>query len=66
MDGHGTPGWVRMPAPSLTITRGCVMRSSDGLAVPALLDRSSNLKMASAEPEVQWTVNDSPFGIGVR
>ena len=42
-----------------------VAKSPDGLALPALLDRIES-EMASADPEVQWTMNNTLAAIGIH
>jgi 3-methyladenine DNA glycosylase AlkD len=55
--------WTARAAWDLTAER--VAKSPDGLAIPALLDRIES-KMASAVPEVQWTMNNTLATIGIH
>ncbi len=50
--------WAARAGWDLTAER--VAKSPDGLALPALLDRIES-EMASADPEVQWTMNRAAF-----
>src|SRR5688500_2511774 len=54
--------WTARAAWDLTAER--VAKRPDGLAIPALLDRIES-KMASAVPEVQWTMNNTLAMIGI-
>jgi 3-methyladenine DNA glycosylase AlkD len=47
------------------LTAGRVAKSPDGLDLPALLDRIES-EMASAQPEVQWTMNNTLLAIGIH
>jgi 3-methyladenine DNA glycosylase AlkD len=47
------------------LTTGRVVRSPEGLDVPALLDRIES-EMASADPVVQWTMNGTLAEIGIH
>ncbi len=47
------------------LTAGRVMKSPEGLDLPALLDRIES-DMGNAAPEVQWTMNFALAGIGVH
>lgn len=51
------PGWQ--------LTAGRVATRPDGLDLPALLDRIE-AEMASAAPEVQWTMNNCLAAIGIN
>jgi 3-methyladenine DNA glycosylase AlkD len=53
----GRAGW------SLTAER--VVKSPEGLDLPALLDRIES-EMADADPEVQWTMNNALAEIGIH
>ena len=53
----GRAGW------SLTAER--VVKSPEGLDLPALLDRIES-EMADADPEVQWTMNSALAEIGIH
>ena len=53
----GRAGW--------SLTSGCVSRNPDILDLPSLLDRIE-AEMASAAPEVQWTMNSTLANIGIR
>ena len=55
--------WAARAAWDLTAER--VAKSPDGLDLPALLARVES-EMASAEPEVQWTMNNTLAGIGIH
>jgi 3-methyladenine DNA glycosylase AlkD len=55
--------WAARAGWDLTSER--VAKSPDGLDVPALLDRIES-KMASADPEVQWTMNMTLATIGIH
>ena len=55
--------WAARAGWDLTAER--VAKSPDGLALPALLDRIES-EMASAEPEVQWTMNNTLAAIGIH
>ena len=48
-----------------SLTAGRVVRSPEGLDVPALLDRIEN-EMAQADPAVQWTMNSTLAEIGIN
>lgn len=48
-----------------SLTSGCVVRNPDALDLPALLDRIA-AEMASAAPEVQWTMNTTLAQIGIN
>lgn len=47
-----------------SLTSGRVVRSPDGLDLPAILDRIES-EMADAAPEVQWTMNSTLAQIGI-
>ena len=47
------------------LTAGGVAKSAEGLDLPALLDRIES-EMASADPEVQWTMNNTLATIGIH
>jgi 3-methyladenine DNA glycosylase AlkD len=55
--------WAARAGWQLTASR--VAKSPDGLDVPALLDRIES-EMADAEPEVQWTMNNTLATIGIH
>ena len=55
--------WAARAGWALTAAR--VVRSPDGLDVPALLDRIES-EMGDAEPEVQWTMNSTLAEIGIH
>ena len=55
--------WAARAGWDLTAER--VGKSPDGLDVPALLARIES-EMAGAEPEVQWTMNNTLAGIGIH
>ena len=55
--------WAARAGWSLTSER--IAKSPDGLDLPALLDRIER-EMASAAPEVQWTMNGCLAGIGIH
>ena len=55
--------WAARAGWDLTAER--VGKSPDALDLPALLDRIES-EMASAEPEVQWTMNNTLAGIGIH
>ena len=55
--------WAARAGWDLTAER--VWKNPDGLDVPALLDRIE-AGMASARPEVQWTMNNTLAGIGIH
>ena len=55
--------WQARAGWDLTAER--VGKSPDGLDIPALLDRIEK-ELASAEPEVQWTMNNTLAGIGIH
>jgi 3-methyladenine DNA glycosylase AlkD len=55
--------WAARAGWDLTAER--VGKSPDGLDVPALLDRIES-EMASAHPEVQWTMNNTLATIGIH
>jgi 3-methyladenine DNA glycosylase AlkD len=55
--------WAARAGWSLTAER--VVKSPEGLDVPALLDRIES-EMADAEPEVQWTMNSTLAEIGIH
>ena len=55
--------WAARAGWDLTAER--VAKSPDGLALPALLDRIES-EMASADPEVQWTMNSTLAAIGIH
>lgn len=55
--------WAARAAWDLTAER--VAKSPDGLDVPALLARIES-EMAGAEPEVQWTMNNTLATIGIH
>ncbi|CAG4999409.1 hypothetical protein DYBT9275_02220 [Dyadobacter sp. CECT 9275] len=48
-----------------SLTSGCVARNPDVLDLPALLDRIT-AEMATAPPEVQWTMNSTLANIGIH
>ena len=47
------------------LTSACIAGSPDGLDLPALLDRIES-ELATAAPEVQWTMNFCLAGIGIH
>jgi 3-methyladenine DNA glycosylase AlkD len=47
-----------------SLTSGRVVRSPDGLDLPAILDRIES-EMPNAAPEVQWTMNSTLAQIGI-
>ena len=55
--------WAARAGWDLTAER--VGKNPDGLDLPALLDRIES-EMAGAEPEVQWTMNNTLAGIGIH
>src|SRR5262245_10587438 len=55
--------WAARAGWHLTAER--VAKSPDGLDLPALLDHIES-EMADAEPEVQWTMNNTLAGIGIH
>ena len=55
--------WALRAGWHLTAVR--VAKSPDGLDVPALLDRIES-EMADADPEVQWTMNNTLANIGIH
>lgn len=55
--------WAARAGWDLTAER--VGRSPDGLDLPALLDRIES-EMATADPVVQWTMNNTLAGIGIH
>jgi 3-methyladenine DNA glycosylase AlkD len=55
--------WAARAGWDLTAER--VAQIPDGLALPALLDRIES-EMASADPEVQWTMNNTLAAIGMH
>ena len=55
--------WAARAAWDLTAER--VAKSPDGLDLPALLARIES-EMADAEPEVQWTMNNTLAAIGIH
>ena len=55
--------WAARAGWSLTAAR--VVRSPDGLDVPALLDRIES-EMGKADPVVQWTMNSTLAEIGIH
>jgi 3-methyladenine DNA glycosylase AlkD len=55
--------WAARAAWDLTSER--VAKSPDGLDLPALLDRLES-EMATADPAVQWTMNNTLAGIGIH
>ncbi len=55
--------WAARAGWDLTAER--VAKSPDGLDLPALLARIES-EMASADPEVQWTMNNTLAGIGIH
>ena len=55
--------WAARAAWDLTSER--VAKNPDGLDLPALLDRIES-EMAGAEPEVQWTINNTLATIGIH
>ena len=55
--------WAARAGWSLTAER--VVKSPDKLDLPALLDRIES-EMASAAPEVQWTMNNTLAAIGIH
>jgi len=63
-------GWMTADHPwaaraGWSLTSGRIARSSEGLDLPALLDRIES-EMADAAPEVQWTMNFCLAGIGIH
>lgn len=48
-----------------SLTAGRVGRGDDGIELPALLDRIER-EMPKAEPEVQWTMNNTLAAIGIH
>jgi 3-methyladenine DNA glycosylase AlkD len=63
-------GWMasndRWPARAgWELTARRVAKNPDGLDLPALLDRIES-EMAGAEPEVQWTMNNTLAAIGIH
>jgi 3-methyladenine DNA glycosylase AlkD len=58
-----TQPWAARAGWSLTSER--IARNPDGLDLPALLDRIE-AEMASAAPEVQWTMNNCLAGVGIH
>lgn len=48
-----------------SLTAGRVAREPDGLDIPALLDRIET-EMPTADPAVQWTMNNTLAGIGIH
>ena len=62
--------WLESPDPMCaragwSLTNGAVSRNPDVLDVPALLDRIES-EMPNAAPEVQWTMNNTLAGIGIK
>ena len=55
--------WAARSGWHLTAER--VTKDRDGLDLPGLLDRIES-EMAEAEPEVQWTMNNTLAGIGIH
>ena len=55
--------WAARAGWSLTAER--VVKSSEGLDLPALLDRIES-EMANADPVVQWTMNNTLAAIGIH
>ena len=55
--------WAARAGWNLTAER--VAKSPDGLDLPALLDRIES-EMADADPEVQWTMNNTLAAIGIH
>jgi len=55
--------WAARTGWDLTAER--VGKSPDGLDLPALLARIES-EMAGADPEVQWTMNNTLAGIGIH
>lgn len=55
--------WAARSGWDLTAER--VGKAPDGLDLPGLLDRLEE-EMAGAEPEVQWTMNNTLAGIGIH
>jgi 3-methyladenine DNA glycosylase AlkD len=55
--------WAARAGWSLTAER--VVKSPEGLDLPALLDRIDS-EMADADPEVQWTMNSTLAEIGIH
>jgi 3-methyladenine DNA glycosylase AlkD len=55
--------WAARAGWSLTAER--VVKSPEGLDLPALLDRIES-EMADADPEVQWTMNSALAEIGIH
>ena len=55
--------WAARAGWQLTAER--VAKSPDGLDLPGLLDRLES-EMADAEPEVQWTMNNTLAAIGIH
>ena len=62
-NGGAGDRWAVRAGWDLTAER--VAKSPDGLDVPALLDRIE-AEMADAEPEVQWTMNNTLANIGIH
>lgn len=60
---HDADPWAARAYWSLTAQR--VGKDSDGLDLPALLDRVEG-EMAQAAPEAQWTMNNTLAGIGIH
>ncbi len=63
-------GWMATDDPMAAragwqLTAGRVMKSPEGLDLPALLDRIES-EMGSAAPEVQWTMNLALGEIGIN
>ncbi len=63
-------GWMGTDDPMAaragwSLTAGRVVKSPEGLDLPALLDRIES-EMGSAAPEVQWTMNCSLAEIGIN
>jgi len=63
-------GWMATDDPMAaragwTLTTERVVKSSEGLDLPALLDRIES-EMGNAAPEVQWTMNYSLAEIGIH
>jgi 3-methyladenine DNA glycosylase AlkD len=55
--------WAARAGWNLTAAR--IARSSDGIDLPALLDRIAS-EMPGADPAVQWTMNSCLAGIGIH
>ena len=60
---HTDDPWAARAGWNLTAAR--IARSSDGIDLPALLDRIAS-EMPGADPAVQWTMNSCLAGIGIH